>query len=314
MTPVTKLTSRKLIQVLGCKSKLVKKDIAKAIAAGQVSDNTFQERAQALMGHTRLGTWITNPKSQMLLVNGNARREKLSPLTLACGMLARSLESFEGAIALNFFCGMHCETGDDDEGVESMLAHLIHQILTSCPNFDLEFVETSKMRQEIIDHDIDALCFVFDGLIRQLSEDQIVFCLIDGITFFEYGKRKESARQAISTIINLVEECGCVFKLLITSATKSIIVYNLFSKENVLNLKAESMRRSDQGLNIRRVLEQNSRSMESLSSERRNKLHPQDEWSASDSEGDEDEEDATSRDSSTEIQAEDTQESGGNCS
>jgi len=266
------------------------------------------------MGNTRLKTWITNPKSQMLLVNGNARREKLSPLTLACGMLARSLESFEGAIALGFFCGMHSETGDDDEGAESMLANLIHQLLTSFPNLDLEFVKTSNKRQDIIDHDIDALCFVFDGLVRQLSKDQIVFCLIDGITFFEYGRRKESARQVISTIVDLVEECSCVFKLLITSATKSIIVYHLFSRENILNLKAESTRQSDQGLNIRRVLEQNSRSMESLSSERHNKLHPQENWSASDSEGGKDEKTTTSSESSTENQAEDTQESGGNWS
>lgn len=305
---VAKLTSQKLIEALGCSSKVIKKDVDKAISVGKSSNNTFQERAQALMGHTRLKAWITNAKSQMLLVNGNGCPEKTSPMTLACGMLARSLESFEGAFSLVFFCGMHSETANNEEGPELMLAYLIHQLLTSCQTFDLDFILKSQKRQDIIDHDIDTLCFIFDGLVRQLAKDQIVFCLIDGITFFEYRKRKESARQAISTIVDLVEECNCVFKLLVTGSTRSIVVYHLFSKDNILNLKAEPIRQSDQGLNIRRVLEQNSRSIESLSSERHRNLHPQDEWSLSDSDGDDKEEATASSDVSSEDQNQDTGE------
>lgn len=298
---VAKLTSAKLIQALGCSSKVIKKDVNKAISAGKSSDNTFQERAQALMGHTRLKAWIINARSQALLVNGNGDREKISPMSLACGMLARSLESFQGAFSLVFFCGMHNEA-NNEEGPELMLASLIHQLLTSSSTFDLDFILESQKRQDIIDHDMETLCFIFDGLVRQLAKDQIVFCLIDGITFCEYGKRKESARQAISTIVDLVKECDCVFKLLVTSSTRSLVVCRLFLKDNTLNLKADLGRRSDQGLNIRRALGQNSRTMASLSSERHKKLHPQDEWSLSDSAGDDKEEATASSDVSMEDQ------------
>jgi hypothetical protein len=273
--------------------------VNKATSAGKFSDNIFHERAQALMGHTRLKTWITNARSQALLVNGNGGREKISPMSLACGMLARSLESFEGAIPLIFFCGMHSEA-NDEEGPELMLAYLIHQLLTSSSTFDLDFILKSKKKQDIIDHDMDTLCFIFDGLVQQLAKDQIVFCLIDGITFCEYGKRKESARQAISTIVDLVEEYDCVFKLLVTSSTRSLVVYRLFSKDNTFSLKADSVRESDQGLNIRRALGQNSRSMASLSSERHKKLHPQDEWSLSDSAEDDNDQATASSDVSVE--------------
>ncbi|KAH8808858.1 hypothetical protein F5884DRAFT_384116 [Xylogone sp. PMI_703] len=279
----TKLTPRKLIETLKCSSKVIKKDINKAISTGKSSDNAFQERAQALMGHAHLKSWITNAKSQMLLVNGNGHRDKISPMTLACGILTQSLKSFEGAISLVFFCGMHSEMTSDEDGPELILAYLIHQLLTSYPTFNLDFILKSQKKQDIINHDLDTLCFIFDGLVRQLTEDQIVFCLIDGITFFEYGNRKRNARQTISTILDLVEESNCVFKLLVTSATKSIVVHNLFLQDTILNLRAESMRQLDQGLNIRRVLEKKSKSMESLSSERHKKVHSQDEWSLSDS-------------------------------
>jgi hypothetical protein len=298
--PVSELTVRKLTKALGCKSKFVKNDISKAITHGQAANSNFQERAQIFMTNSRLKTWLTSPESSVLLVNGNGVREKLSPLTLACGMLARSLQSFDGGISLFYFCGMHSEAGDDEEVVQTMLAHLVDQLLNSFPTFDLEFVKITQRLKDIKTHDLNALCYVFDGLVRQLSDDQIVFCLIDGITFYEYGKRSKSTRQVISMIVSLADECNAVFKLLITSSTKSISIDSLIPKQDILNLKPGSTRLSDQGLNIRRALEKNARSMESLSIERQTKNHPEHEWSAF-SEGEE-QGDTSSSESSTEYE------------
>ncbi|KAF8849599.1 hypothetical protein BDZ45DRAFT_732131 [Acephala macrosclerotiorum] len=294
-----RLTARDLMKALRCNFEVFNKDISKALKFGRASDSTFQERAQAIMLHPRLKTWVTNATSQMLLINGNGSSEKISPFTLACEMLVQSLESFKGAFSLSFFCGMHIETAQDDKHSELMMTYLIYQLLISSPSLDLTFIRTSLRQQDINDHDIGALCFIFEGLVRQLAEDQIIFCLIDGISFFEYGKREKSTSKALSTIVGLVEECACMFKLLVTSATRSVYVHKSFTKSNILNLRAESMRQTGQGLDVKKFVGKHSASMESLAREWRKQLHPEDYWSLSDSDKNSKEETSSSSEESS---------------
>ncbi|CAG8961513.1 hypothetical protein HYFRA_00013864 [Hymenoscyphus fraxineus] len=289
------LTTRKLLKSLGCKPKLTKSDISKAISHGQAASRTFQQKAQSLMQNSRLKSWLTSPESSTLLVNGNGTREKISSLSLTCGMLAKSLESFEGSISLSYFCGMHSGV-EESEGVQNMLAELTHQLLSSFPHFDLNFVKIRHTPSDIKSHNLDVLCHIFSGLVHQLPEDQITFCVIDGITFYEYGKHNPDFREVVSMLVDLAENCSTVFKLLITSSTKSISIDNLIDKKDILNLK-DGGNYNDRGLSIRKALEGNSRSMENLSTERLAKKKQRDTWTESSSGGDQS--DTSSSDSST---------------
>lgn len=266
---------------------------------GRASSNQDQERAKHFMGHPRLKTWLTSSSSEFLLANGNTKNDKLSPMSFSCGMLTTSLSSFGGAIPITFFCGMNCSMGTEPKsGAELLMASLLSQLLAGYPwdhdeegqdgfNFNALFRSDSYSITSVKEWDLEALCSLFTDLLKSLQRDQIVFILIDGINFYEYGDRKDGTVFAIQELYELVrsESLKATCKVLVTSAAQSLAVVRRLSTEVVLKLDRE-LEREDEGININRRLLQDRERMGRQGKLFRLNSHP-DELESEDTDGSE---------------------------
>ncbi|GES65507.1 hypothetical protein AN7092.2 [Aspergillus terreus] len=143
-----------------------------------------QDRIIAAMQSPKLHTWITTPASSTLFINmntpGTSPSSSFLPAKLVQSITAQP--SSNNIYILAFFCSAHTRSTDPDAGPSGMMRNLIGQLLQSHPGFDLSTV--TKLRHLRRD-DVHGLCEVFHELIRQLPDDVIVFCIVDGVTEFE---------------------------------------------------------------------------------------------------------------------------------
>jgi len=234
----------------------VEQDIIRAIKDGQAFVSSEQERTKHFTDNPRLKKWLTGRHSEVLLVNGSYVAEKISPLTFACGIFARSVASFPGAIPLTFFCGMHIDRSREDVGAALMLSSLVSQLLAGYLHYNFDFLDTWDFNPKDIGANspdrVEALLSLFFELLEQLPENQIVFCLIDGIQYYEYQGRAQDTCHVVSNLLDQITntETKAVFKLLITTPESSASVARIVPKENVWTMP-QNIERSAMGFNMR---------------------------------------------------------------
>jgi hypothetical protein len=138
---------------------------------------------------------------------------------------------------LSFFCGSHTRADDFDFGVGGMMRSLISQLLLSYPGFGLHVVRRIQAADLL---SIADLCQIFFLLIAQLPQHKMVFCLLDGVTYFEENRtlreESETVMRELMEVVNWTADNGCCFKLLLTSPGKSRLLYrylNVPEKDSV---------------------------------------------------------------------------------
>lgn len=248
------------------------RDIEKSITLGH-GFGSMQGMTQAFLKSQQLKTWLTCEDSEVLLVNGNSTGDKVSPLTFACGIFTRSLSSFSGAIRICFFCGMHCDPRKEEEpGAGLMLASLISQLLAGYSSYKLRFSQGWRFKAADLESDspnrIDALLELFSQLMMELPENQIVFCIIDGIQFYENHSRGRDTNKAIRHLVDLVlgqderQKSHTIFKLLITTPSKS--TGRIVDRKKTWSMPSDIGRSPVQGFNIKRQLAEKEREMRKM--------------------------------------------------
>ena len=201
------------------------------------------------MNHADFKEWLTSPESRFMLVNGNAEHERISPASFACGILVSSLISSKQTITLSFFCGLHTDSRDDERGAPKLLGSLIGQLLTQYDLFDLTFLKSSQLRA-LEELKVGLLRKILPDLLRQLPEGYVVLCMIDGISFYEERSLREDTCQAISALIDLMDDddLSAIMKLMVTSAAMSRWVSKSVARDRIFNIP-EDMEYSNQGFN-----------------------------------------------------------------
>lgn len=242
---VPKISPKKLRRILRHDPDLAPRDIQTTIAEGRASNLALQERAEYLLGGAEFKAWFTARDSRVMLVNGNSDDERISPMSFACGLLANSLLSYSGPITLAFFCGLHTSSRDAEIGPRPLVASLICQLLKQYQAFDLSFL-LPEQQAALEDYEIKILCHLFVALVQQLPSGQVLFCIIDGISFYESRDKRNDTTKIIKAIAKLVEgeEAQAVLKFLVVSpsisrwSTKSLarrVVYVLPETIEVTN-------------------------------------------------------------------------------
>jgi hypothetical protein len=210
-----------------------------------------QDRAVYMMQSELLQSWLKATKSSALLVNGRAygSRSQRSPLSFVCAKLSNALRQSRKSMSatselsiidLHFFCGEHVDWRDNpDNGPAGALNSLLAQLLTQHKKFDLTLI---KHLSTLDPFDVRALGRVFGRLLAQLPGTLMVFCIIDGLSFYDDEDRKEDAEKMSSKLISLTRQSGlnrgCIFKLLLTAPTELRLsaVENLDEEEEVLRI------------------------------------------------------------------------------
>ncbi|KAL8930796.1 MAG: hypothetical protein Q9208_000337 [Pyrenodesmia sp. 3 TL-2023] len=213
-----------------------------------------QDRAVALIMSPRLQTWLTSTSSSMILVNGqmfsNEDEARQSPLSYFCAKLIDSvlngprrsdIEASYQHFVVRWFCGLHTNVLTDADAhpsgmLYSIVSQLLHQVLDFLPQLALEDAS-------VLDKDLDRIFLndIFDRLVRALPAGTILFCVIDGISYYEDPEREEECLEVLSMLTNLIRRCremmkGPTVKLLITAPLRSHLVHRLLEEDEILNM------------------------------------------------------------------------------
>lgn len=227
---------RLLISRLSFDEEAIREDVLTNIVLAMILPLEGQDRAVYVIKSPVLATWSNAIHSAMLLVNGNAKKvERRSPLTFVCAKLAESLYQVRRmstgpdkhrVLAVHFFCGEHVDWQSSPNNsacgvANSILAQLLHQ----CKHVDL--APTIKLG-DFENYDIDAVCIRFDKVLAQLPRETMVFCIIDGLSFYlDDEEREKEANRLVKWLIRFAKplrrkrgEERCVFKVLLTAAKR----------------------------------------------------------------------------------------------
>jgi len=143
-------------------------------------------------------------------------------MSFVCAKLSDSVGWTEAPypmLAIHFFCGENINRmADTNASLQGMLNSLLAQLLAQHPNVNI----TPELLASVQNDNIDSLCDLFDQCVRQLPRGGILFCVVDGISWYEDTKRRTDVQKAFERIASLTEpkSTGCIVKFLVTSPTK----------------------------------------------------------------------------------------------
>lgn len=199
-------------------------------------------RASALMMHPTLGEWIACTESSLLLVNGRSTARTRSPVSYVCATLVEAFadaarNSKAHVITLSFFCGEHLDfTQDRDAYPFGMMLTILAQLLMAYKDFDIEKVRPFWQTVQQLE-DISSVCRLFKELLKQLPEETRVFCIIDGISYYEGPDRRDDVIEAVRGLISIVRKLRePVIKILMSSPASCNYVWELFDQDEILNM------------------------------------------------------------------------------
>ncbi|KAF4333485.1 hypothetical protein FBEOM_12693 [Fusarium beomiforme] len=178
-------------------------------------------RAEDIVDLRHFQQWVLNKEATTLLTHGDFdAAHAISPLSVLCVSLTQAMRARSGCISLLFVCGQHL-SNDEFSGPATMIRSLTAQLLQQypmCPK-DLDGqVSIHGLREG----NIQQLCRLFSCLARQVPPSFTIFCMIDGIQFYE----RESYIHDMMYILNSMYE--------LASPTVTTEVRQLFPSSCVL--------------------------------------------------------------------------------
>lgn len=207
-----------------------------------------QARAEQLIRTSQVREWLTGPTSSQLLVHGNYdRRAYVSGLSLFCMSLTHSLaERVPRFIPLAFFCGLHTEPrADPHVGGRALIQSFICQLLCQFDFNSGGIPMGPEALDEVQQGDLRALCRLFELLVHMLPNTVALFCLVDGVVYYERDEFRDDLGWVLMTILRLSDQAGTQspVKVLLTSPMRTAVVRQSFPDELILSM--EGMARAD---------------------------------------------------------------------
>jgi hypothetical protein len=194
-----------------------------------------QGRARALMRMPRFQYWMNGSRHSLLLVDGAMAPARVSPMSILTATLAVSMLHVPSVFVIYFFCGKNLDTNAEDElsGPRGMLRSLVIQLMLQItPSPDLSKMNSHEFLHELHHRHVPALCEVFRLLIEQLSPLTTLYCLIDGVSWYEQEHWVHELRFLVGLFRHcMVRPSGPYLKLLMTSPNRSAAVRDLINME-----------------------------------------------------------------------------------
>ncbi|KAI4593321.1 hypothetical protein KJ359_009852 [Pestalotiopsis sp. 9143b] len=195
-------------------------------------------RTEQIMKSAQFRSWLVQADSKELLIHGNSSPERISPISFFTSMLLKNLRDVEQFKSVAFFCGMH--SYEDYGGARTLVMSLLTQLLQQ-QRFDLSFID-HRLAGSLDAGNIAAFCHLFRELLQQVKDAETVFCVIDGINFYEcYGEDLlQETADVLCFLLDLTRRRGAVFKILITSASNTLDVRQAFRDEDFFGLPEQA--------------------------------------------------------------------------
>ncbi|KAI6336792.1 hypothetical protein MCOR29_000168 [Pyricularia oryzae] len=164
-----------------------------------------------------------------------------SGTTHFCTKLIEHIAEHPRHLSLNFFCGQHLEPCNPHSGGRAMIQTFLCQLLNQC-----DFGPQYQVNQElelIRAGDVKELYRMFESLFRRADPSLCVFCIIDGVVFYERDEFLQDLGDVIPMIVKLSAEHDThmpILKFLIASPTKTSVVRRLFTDDQIFSMTTMS--------------------------------------------------------------------------
>jgi len=207
-----------------------------------------QARAEQLIRSTQFKDWMVAGTSSQLLVHGEYEGQRyVSGLSLFCSSFVQSLEARAPRfIPLIFFCGLHTDPFTDQHtGGRAIIQNFVCQLLCQF-DFDTRLLASKKLDEHLIQlGDVDELCKLFQWLVSQLPRSVVLFCLLDGVGYYERTEFEHDMGFVVEKLLRISAEqkTQAGVKILLTSSNRTNYIRQPFPDELVLSI--ESMARAD---------------------------------------------------------------------
>jgi len=201
-------------------------DISRILEISARFDTDEMKLAFAMANSTDVQTWL-HANRGILFLNGSgdttAARE--SPISASLASLVFRIPESSQTIVLHFFCGLHSEFNQTACGPTGLIRSLIAQLCLEY-DFNLTFVSSQAYRDGIRDHDVQTLCETFSAMVSQLPPDCDLYCIIDGISWFENPRWRDDLIATFAYICYLCVDAYCQarFKLLVSGPVRSLLL------------------------------------------------------------------------------------------
>ena len=256
---------------LGVSSHQLAKDLDSVLKQGNSFGVMAMSQAQRLLHADRFRQWCQS-RPNFLLVDGNidsAGFERLSAVSYLCASLVVSfLQARDNAIVLHFFCGLHTRLTDELRGPQGLLRSLLWQLATSLASrqaVSLGFINDRELRDAMERREPEMLCYVLKKLMCQLRLDTPVYCIIDGVDWYEEAEFRADMEYIVHRLRELVDEKKLkpLFRVLMASSFRTRHIGQHLHTHHHLSLQAEV---SDIGVVSERMV---AARLEELKSEKR---------------------------------------------
>ncbi|KAF6815876.1 hypothetical protein CPLU01_14023 [Colletotrichum plurivorum] len=233
-SPQPKVSDGQLLSALGFGSAAeaqhraldaVQREIEFVSFVGHSLGHYQQGRISFVMENPAFREWFRSTTSNVLVVRGmdfNATQsDVVSTLSYMCAMLAKTVSQVQSVQPALFFCRLHSDPDGTLAGPRGMLSSLVSQLaLSLAGRLDLGFLGADDLSR-IQGRRLEDLWMLFEVIVNGLGPG-FVFCMIDGVEFFESKINSRDMHQVMHWMSSFAADKerqpgGLVFKLLVTS-------------------------------------------------------------------------------------------------
>ncbi|KAH9903911.1 hypothetical protein F4778DRAFT_71921 [Xylariomycetidae sp. FL2044] len=197
-----------------------------------------RSRAERLLAARQFQTWTLSPGSSELLIHGDFDGiHYVSGLSWFCCSILRALSDDSRFGNLAHLCGRHPDERDPIIGGTGLMRSLVSQLLRQYP-VDLSHLEQDINLSLVKSNHADQLCNLFSWVLYRLPQDSVVFCLVDGIKYYERQEYLEDMSEVLRHLLDVRVDrrVKCVFKLPVTSPSSTRYVREAFEEECIISM------------------------------------------------------------------------------
>jgi hypothetical protein len=163
------------------------------INRGHSMENDAISQAASMFQTSQIQQLLHSSDSGIVLVNGHADRSqlsKISPLSYVCAILVQALRrSPNRNVVLAYFCGQHSASEDDLVGpqglMRSLVAFLVLGLVQNSFISDSAPVWLSSFSGNLEELSFQNICQLFYRMVEHLPKGVTLYCIIDGISYYE---------------------------------------------------------------------------------------------------------------------------------
>ncbi|KAI0105544.1 hypothetical protein GGR51DRAFT_519723 [Nemania sp. FL0031] len=234
----TVVTPMQLLDAIGVSPNATWRDLKRVVKQAIHFDAESQGKAQWLLKTPEFNSWMQDRRPSILLADGATIGHVLvvSPMSSLCAALVSGLDDESSrTITLSFIAGLHVGTDPTSrslDGPQGMMRSLVVQLLcSSLLKPHLEFL-TPESLEVYHNDDLKSLCNLFVRLVQQLPSGIDVFCIIDGISWYEQNPWKKGLLSVTGMFEYLMTQLDpretAILKVLMTNhGTSTVVVWRV---------------------------------------------------------------------------------------